>query len=394
MKSIDLFIFVDALGWELTSRLGFLNDDFERNRCETVFGYSSTCDPCILTGASPVEHGHFSFFVKATGETPLSRLKALNILPQNRVFDRLFQSKINRLSALYLGCSGYFDLYNVPYKNFRFLDYTEKKDIYLPDGILGGQRTIFEIWEERGRKWERSDWRLSDDENIASMRSHLEEGEIELGYLFTWRLDATMHRYGARGPEVEKTLAEFEASIRDLREVAERKYDEVRIHIFGDHGMADTRWSSDMMQRFDREFPTGYGNEHTVVWDSTMARFWFGCDQRRRDIVAWLEGQGDGRILSDTELESMGVLFPDRKYGEVFYLLPEGVIFAPSYMSSGWVTGMHGFHPSDPCSAAAWVSNVPNCEVGKLTGIFDQMELASREPNIVSTPKASSMAPA
>jgi hypothetical protein len=32
------------------------------HRVQTVFGYSSTCDPTIITGKAPQDHGHFPFF--------------------------------------------------------------------------------------------------------------------------------------------------------------------------------------------------------------------------------------------------------------------------------------------------------------------------------------------
>ena len=68
---LDLFVFADALGWELSKRYSFMEDALTiRNKCETVFGYSSTCDPTILTGTMPFEHDHFSFFVKADEENP------------------------------------------------------------------------------------------------------------------------------------------------------------------------------------------------------------------------------------------------------------------------------------------------------------------------------------
>ena len=47
---IDLFIFADALGWAIASRRRFAEQLLPvRNRSETLLGYSSTCDPTILT---------------------------------------------------------------------------------------------------------------------------------------------------------------------------------------------------------------------------------------------------------------------------------------------------------------------------------------------------------
>ena len=63
---IDIFIFADALGWAMASRRHFAEHLLpRRNRCETLLGYSSTCDPTILTGTLPSAHRHFSFFIKA-----------------------------------------------------------------------------------------------------------------------------------------------------------------------------------------------------------------------------------------------------------------------------------------------------------------------------------------
>ena len=55
MKPIlPLFIMIDAMGWEILR-----NDPFGKNfapnrkKLESVFGYSSTCVPSILSGRTP-----------------------------------------------------------------------------------------------------------------------------------------------------------------------------------------------------------------------------------------------------------------------------------------------------------------------------------------------------
>ncbi len=63
LKRISLFVFIDALGWELLKRHSFLDDILiTKEPLGTIFGYSSTCDPTIITGKLPRYHGHFSFF--------------------------------------------------------------------------------------------------------------------------------------------------------------------------------------------------------------------------------------------------------------------------------------------------------------------------------------------
>jgi len=59
-----------------------------------------------------------------------------------------------------------------------------------------------------------------------------------------------------------------------------------------------------------------------------MGRFWFKHEDARRRIVAALEQEPNGRIV-------------------------------PSHMGLKPITGMHGYHPDDPDSDAALLSNVP-----------------------------------
>ena len=374
---LDIFIFADALGWEIASHRGFAEDLLPvRNRCETLLGYSSTCDPTILTGAIPSEHGHFSFFVKALTASPFENLRPLGILPELIAGHHRIRNKVSKFIARRQGYTGYFQLYSVPFSKLPFLDYTEKKDIYEPGGIVGGQPTIFQHWQHSGKPWVRSNWRLPDADNIDHARAKIERGHVELVYLFTARLDAVMHKYGTDHPEVDAAFAQFAANLRSLADLASRHYHDVRLHLFSDHGMADVTVCSDLLRRWEK-LGLNYGRDYIAVWDSTMARFWFHDEAARRTATAWLAEQSDGEILTDERLAGYGCLFPDRKYGELFYLLPSGSLFVPSFLNQRKVTAMHGYAPEYPSSAAAWLSNVETLPVATLMDIFPVMQAAA-----------------
>ena len=70
-KRLTLFVFIDAFGWELVKRWPFMEDIIAAKApLDTIFGYSSTCDPTILTGKLPRDHGHFAFYYY----NPMNRL--------------------------------------------------------------------------------------------------------------------------------------------------------------------------------------------------------------------------------------------------------------------------------------------------------------------------------
>jgi hypothetical protein len=184
-----------------------------------------------------------------------------------------------------------------------------------------------------------------------------------------------MHAGTTKGAAADRSFAQFERWIRELHGTAAKSYKEVRFHLFSDHGMTDTTGTSDMMPRFE-ELGLRYGEDYGAVWDSTMARFWFLKPGVREKVTAWLAGQPEGSIVTDAQLETWGCLFPDRRYGEVFYLLRPGTIFVPCYMARHRVPAMHGFDPAHPSSAACWLCSYPVETPKRIEEIFNVMKRA------------------
>jgi len=130
----------------------------------------------------------------------------------------------------------------------------------------------------------------------------------------------------------------------------------VRLTIFSDHGMANCDRLLDLRARIE---PLGLrmGVDYAVVYDSTMARFWFFYERARVLVTECLEGVAEGRILPDSELEELGTLFPDRYFGEVIFLVEEGVLIVPSHMGERPIRAMHGYHPDARHSDASLLTN-------------------------------------
>lgn len=379
-KTLHLFIFADALGWELVKHYDVLKSVTPyQKKCETLFGYSSTCDPTILTGASPRDHGHFSFFVKsAPNASPFKAMRFFKWIPDRIGGYHKIRNRISRYFAKSKGYTGYFQLYSVPFRFLPWLDYTEKKDIYEPGGIIGGQPSIFEEWKRSGKAWNRSDWRNGDVANYAEIESLIEQGEIELAYLFTAGLDATMHRYGPWSEQTKSAFLEFEKKVESLKTLADQHYDDVRIAIFSDHGMTEVTETSDLRKRCEA-LPLKYGVDYTAVWDSTMARFWFSKDEARKLITNLLTDAKEGAIVREEQLQEWRCDFPDQRYGELFYLLKPGTLFVPSFLNLSFVPGMHGYSPEDKDSAASWLTNFQTDHtVNRLEDIFTVMQAAAK----------------
>ncbi len=76
----------------------------------------------------------------------------------------------------------------------------------------------------------------------------------------------------------------------------------------------------------------------------------------------------------------MHCLFPDRYFGELIFLVHEGVLIVPSHMGQRPIRAMHGYHPHDKHSYAALLSNMPI--PNSIQAIPDIFQLMTRDAKL------------
>jgi predicted AlkP superfamily pyrophosphatase or phosphodiesterase len=367
MKKLTLFIFIDALGWEVLRGRKFMEAEFPfRRKLRSVFGYSSACVPSILSGLTPAEHGHWSFYYYSPETSPFSNTRPLKFLP--------FQSRgrvrhqLSKFLKRRLGWEGYFQLYNMPLESLSSFDYCEKKDLFSQGGLNRGQHIVDQL-AGADISYHISNWRNSEVDNIAAASAAIEKGDINFAFLYLAEMDALLHEVGKHSELVDEKLAWYESRLSRLIEQARQQYGDVAVHICSDHGMASVTTEVDLMSRINK---TGlrFDQDYAACFDSTMARFWFKNERARAIVVDLLENSTEGRILMDAELEELGCLFEGNQYGELVYLVDPGTIICPSHMGTTTIAGMHGYHP-DHCDSDAVLlsSNEPVVDARAITDL-------------------------
>ncbi|PYI83286.1 MAG: nucleotide pyrophosphatase [Verrucomicrobia bacterium] len=359
MKAIlPLFIFIDACGWEIIKKDPFARRLApHRKRLESVFGYSSTCIPSILSGCWPVEHRHWCYFVYDPQHSPFKPLRSLRWLPEAITSRRIFRHRLSRFVKAQLNFRGYFDLYNIPFQYISLFDFSEKKSPLQPGGLNRGPN-IFDRLEICDIPYHVSDPAKREEQNLADAIAAIESESVDFAFVYWPDLDGLLHRVGNESPDISPKLRQYERWIERLLAGARQHYGEVRLYLFSDHGMANCNELLDLKGRVEL-LPLQMEKDYAVVYDSTMARFWFFNERAREQITECLGQISQGRILPDEELEQLGVLFPDRYFGELIFLVKEGVLIVPSHMGERPIRAMHGYHPDDPHSFAALLTNQP-----------------------------------
>ena len=372
-RRVAIAVFVDACGHGILGPRPWFLPSFEhRQRVTSLFGYSSACVPAILTGLLPNENDHWSAFYYAPASSPFRALRGLKALPAGLMNRGRVRALLSKAVARAYGFTGYFQIYNVPFDVLPLYDYAEKRDIFKPGGINRGA-SIFDKLSQQQIPYHASDWRRSEQENIASLRSSLATADTRFAFLYTASLDALMHDHTKESPKVDDKLRWYQEQIEDLRRCAEQHYDEVRIALFSDHGMATVEQVVDLMPAIEG---TGlrFGEDYAAVYDSTMMRFWFLEPRSEALIRDALPDAAHGRWVSDEMLRSYGTYWPDGRFGDAVYALEPGTLLNPSHMGNTALAGMHGYRPDHPDSDSALIANFqPDRPVERITDLHGLM---------------------
>ncbi len=354
-ERLRLFIFIDALGWNLVEKYQFAEFLTARCKVRTQFGYSAGAVPTILSGRTPREHGHFSFFRYDPEHSPFRKFAWFPswLLPDWFFGRHRVRHHISKALKKLLGFTGYFQLYRMPFARLGKLDYSEKRDMFVPGGLESVQN-LADVWTAQHRAWHISDWRKSSDFNFEEFEKLIARESIECGFLYSAALDGFLHLHVGEPDAVRTEFKKYEEKLVRLLALAQEHYKEVVFAVFSDHGMTPLAGTLDLREVFR---PYRWGRDFASVTDSTMVRLWWLSEPVRAVLRPAVAALGHGHYLSDAEKEDFGIDFESDSYGNDIYLLDAGWQFAPSDMGARPLPGMHGFSPCDGDSDACFLSN-------------------------------------
>lgn len=354
---LSLFIFVDAFGWEIFKRHEWFLKEHVRDQrpLKTVFGYSSACDPSMISGVDPAVHGHWSSYYYDPHHSPFKGFQWLKWLPLTS-YSRV-RNKLSKWMAAYLGWTGYFQLYNTPFEVLPYFNYAEKNWFWgVQNGLLYSS-SIFDQWIQKGvRFYVKPSVHVSDEEQWSYVQEKIKQQEIDAAWLFLGSLDALMHAEGNCSPRISLLLKDYEKKILSLLELAKTHYSEVEWVVFSDHGMHNVTSTVDLQKEI-QSLPIEWGVDYIAFYDSTMARFWHLTEKGKNELTQYLQHHPQGALVSSQNLKEWGTFFTDHRYGDLIFLLRPGILLIPSFMGRKPIPGMHGYHPNDPDSWAMIVSS-------------------------------------
>ena len=355
-KNIEIFLFIDALGWKIVNDHKFMTALLpHRKKIFMQFGYSSSAIPTILSGKTPAEHGHLGLFRFAPQASPFKALSRLAWLFKPASFwnrGRVRHHLSKMLKKIY-GFTGYFQLYRMPLWKLKYMDYCEKKNLFIAKG-MDDIANLHDVLSAKQVKFHISDWHLTDAENYLAAEKAIENGSNFL-FVYTASLDGMLHNKVGDFAAVDEKLSEISKQIESLYNKAAEYADNVNFTVISDHGMTPLAGTVDIMSKLEN-CGLVFGKDYGACFDSTLARFYY-LSEKAEPVITSLMQEFPGRFLSTDEEIKYGIYRQDRAFGDKIFLLEAGIQIVPSDMGGIPLNGMHGFDVNDEHSFAAILSN-------------------------------------
>ena len=380
-RQISIFVLVDALGWPLAEMHQFLADALPyRKPLRTILGYSSGAIPTILTGIPPAAHGHWNLVYYDPSGSPFRWLRHFQFLPNFVLNHRVTKKILKEFGQHVLGLGPLFECCVSP-RYLPWFNWSERKSIYSPMGIES-RFTVFDLLVQKHIPHRVYTYHHLTDPQILKQAKHdLQNGNASFFFIYLSELDHVLHFHDLGSGEVRDRLSWYGKQLGEIFRVAQDCSQDFTFTVCSDHGMTHVDHRYDLVSEVEA-ISLSQPDDYLAVYDSTMGRFWFFNAQAREEITARLNTLPCGRILPDEELDELGILFPDRRYGELIFLLNPGWMAARSnFNGNGWnPSGMHGYHPEDPYSDAVFLSNrPPAAEMRTIADLYPLMLAAIEE---------------
>lgn len=329
-----LLIFVDSFPFARLPNLNRLSTLY-RWQIASGLGFSINIKPEIFGGYTADQIGYFNEWMYKTDSRfrhHKTWLKLLSIFSTNYYADRL----VHRLLGRFVFKK---NILNIP---FNYLPYFDAKgtspyadDFELP--TIFSQASKFQCIRYKDISFSPN----RDQEIFQKAADRLESDDYNTFFIASADLDNLTHRFGINSNEYNSKLLELDNLIGECIDIFNKRHSDGTTIIVSDHSMAEVTGSVTIKP--EQKFGKPSQNSYFYFIDATMLRVWLFDPKLHKPWIDYLSEFEQGFLLSEEERSDYNVR--TRSFGDLIFLLHEGLVFNPTFWGNGVARAMHGYHP-------------------------------------------------
>lgn len=325
-----LIIFIDSLPYANGIQMPVAKRFPTQLKLTPGFGYSINIQAELFTGKTPDELGYFNEWTYAGTTSSFWKYRYLFRLLSPCAYLYPLDRIVHRI-----GNKIFSPIWNIP---FRYLSWMKNQpDIFSSEfqtaTLFSQVPDMFLIAHPSFRGPKRDERMLQATQ--AALKQHQ---RIFVGLM---DLDGVTHSVGIGSAEYEAKLVSLNIQLSDLVEKFLERYPTGNVVIVSDHGMANVHGSIEL--NMEKQFGKPIQENYFYIQDSTMVRFWTFRQDKKAEIEQFLNQQTYGKIISAIERQKYQIT--SSMFGDIIFLLNEGLVFIPSFYGRKVPKAMHGYHP-------------------------------------------------
>ena len=359
----NLILILDGLGYDQIAYfsppyLTKLGEQIGLIPAKTLLAYSSGIYPAIYSGLYPDESGIWTEFIKR--DIPREKLTShFRHLPGkflSRGVAYIWEVLIGRLSS-----NSQYDF--IPPSLQKWFTRLSVHYEQIPPLEFQSPKLITNLFTSAGKKLGYFHYDKLNVENVDQCIQR--SSDVDTVIICIAETDHFGHLLGPKSKAFGEALFDLDNRLSKLFDRVNGYNPKLNLYIFSDHGMTSVTQSFNVWEYLEK---SGYklGKDYIAFINSTIMSLWYHQDNKK-EIRRILNGCGMGYILNDGDLKRHHLNFNDRRYGDDFFIVNEGVELIPNFLSLARMPniGMHGYLPEYPSTHAFLIgsnllSYVPN----------------------------------
>jgi len=335
MGEKTLIIFIDSLPYFCTDRMKFLSR-FKSSIRKVVpgFGYSINVKAEIFGGLMPDDIGYLNEWTYQP-DSHLRKyppwLQTLAPLQHFYYLDRIAHKVFSMLYGQ--------NILNIPFEYLSFFTKTGTepyRDEFSLPTIFSKMSNLKKICYYHYRYGPKRDSQI-----FYNTMKALSEGIYNNIFVAFGDLDGVAHLYGVGSGEYSKKIEELDSCICRIYKEFTRNNPNGTFFVISDHGMADV--TGPVHINMERQFGAANKTSYLYFVDSTMLRVWTFCERKKVEIEEFLNALDFGIVLD--EKKRLDYAISSKEFGDIIFLLNEGIVFNPGFMGHRMPKSMHGYWP-------------------------------------------------
>lgn len=249
--------------------------------------------------------------------------------------------KGNTASCLYL------DTVNIPLYLLPFFGFSEKKNIFEKNAYKF--KTLFDYLRNSNNDWTWIAYPTHLDLTVSAIKTtfnnHPKKDNSKFIFIHFAELDWIGHDFGPESDMIAQKLKKIDQCINFIYDYYQNKGIEVKITVFGDHGMVPVNENINIIEYLSKRGII-FSKRDIYFIDSNMFRFWSKNEKKNQQIEKFLKVATFGELLTKDKQKEYQYIFNHNKFGEILFLTNPGVVFFPNFFQfRDLPKGMHGYGP-------------------------------------------------